>query len=122
MGSDKNYLCIEPAANADPDDVESRLMASDTFDAWSKQYNGTVIVAGYGGSQETALQQLKGVQDDVHRALLLHIYDTAMSGIGWVYERTTDGLVEREEVPGAEQYGIDVVDYVKREYDIDGPR
>lgn len=45
-----------------------------------------------------------------------------MTGHGWVFDRTTNGLVERETVNGGARYGIDVIDYVKREYDIDGPQ
>ena len=122
MGSDRNYLCVEPAEESNADDIESRLTTGDTFDVWSTQYNETVIAVGYDGDHEPALQRLQELEDAVQRAFLLHVYDTVMSSVGWVYERTADGFVEREEITGAERYGIDVVDYVKREYDINGPR
>jgi len=122
MGSDRNFLCVEPVADASLDAVEARLTEGDVFDLWSDQRNDTLVVAGYGGGHEPAAEKLRAVGDDVQRAFLLHVYDTTMSSDGWVYERTADGLAELEQISGEGRYGIGVVDYVKREYDIDGPR
>lgn len=123
MGADKNFLCIEPFAGVDPAALEDRLFDKEPFDEWSDRRDETVIVVGYGDGPESAIAALQTVTDAVERAFLLHVDDTAMVGQGWVYEHDGDGLVERTSVSGAEtRYGIDVVDYVKREFDIDGPR
>lgn len=115
-------LCIEPRAGIDPDTVVSRFTAGGVFDTRSDQIDGTVIVAGDRAEHEPAIEQLWELKSLIERAFLLLVLDGMMSGHGWVYERTTDGLVEREQVNGAQRYGIDVIDYVKREYDIDGPQ
>ena len=123
MGADKNLLCIEPSEGVDPAALEDRLSDAAPFDRWSDYRDGTVVVVGYGGDSDPAVEALHSVEDAVERAFLLHIYDTTMVGRGWVYEHDGDGLRERTAVTGAEtRYGIDVVDYVKREFDIDGPR
>ncbi|MFB6107596.1 MAG: hypothetical protein ABEJ82_01995 [Haloplanus sp.] len=122
MGADRNYLCVEPAADADPDALERRLAAGDAFDAWHDRYDDTVVVAGLDADPDPAVETLHDVAADVERAFLLHVNDTAMRGEGRVYERAGDDLVEREAVSGAERYGVDVVDYVTREYGIHGPR
>ena len=123
MGADKNFLCIEPSRGVDPAALEDRLSDAEPFDQWSECRDGIVIVVGYGQGPGPAVEALHSVADAVERAFLLHIYDTAMVGEGWVYEHDGDGLVERTSVSGAQtRYGIDVVDYVKREFDIDGPR
>lgn len=123
MGADKNILCIEPSADVDPATLEDRLSDREPFGRWSDYRDGTVIVAGYGQDHEPAVEALHSIEDQVERAFLLHIYDISMDSTGWVYEDGEDGLVERISVSGAEtRYGIDVVDYVKRECDIDGPR
>lgn len=123
MGADKNFLCVEPARGVDPAALEDRLSETEALDRWSDYWDGTVIVVGYGPETEPVLEELRAVADDVERAFLLHVHDTAMSGSGWVYEPGEDELVELTSVSGAEtRYGIDVVDYVKREFDINGPR
>lgn len=123
MGSDKDFLCIEPSEGVDPATLENRLSETEPFDQWSDYRDGTVVVVGYGERPDSAVEALHSVADAVDRAFLLHIHDTAMTGQGWIYEHDGDGLVEQTAVSGAEtRYGIDVVDYVKREFDIDGPR
>lgn len=123
MGSDKNFLCIEPSEGVDPAALEERLSDGEPFDEWSDCRDGTVIVVGYGHDSETAVEALHATADAVRRAFLLHINDGVGAGVGWVYEHEGDSLVERTCVGGAKmRYGIDVVDYVKREFGIDGPR
>lgn len=123
MGADKNYLCVEPAAGVDPAALEERLSDAEPFGRWSDRRDGTVVVVGYGGSHDPAVEALRAAAAEVERAFLLHVYDTTMVGTGWVFESAEEGLVERATVSGAEsRYGTDVVDYVKREFDIDGPR
>lgn len=123
MGADKNFLCIEPSEGVDPVALKDRLSNAEPFDRWSDDRDGIAIVVGYGQGPDPAVEALHAVADEVERAFLLHVYDTAMLGEGWVYEHGEDGLVEQATVSGAEtRYGTDVVDYVKREFDIDGPR
>jgi len=123
MGADKNFLCIEPSEGVDPAALKDQLSDAEPFNRWSEYRDGTVIVVGYGQDHDPAVEALHSVADAVERAFLLHIYDTVMIGEGWVYEHDEDGLVERTSISGAEtRYGIDVVDYIKREFDIDGPR
>ncbi len=123
MGSDKNVLCVEPSEGIDPTALEDRLSEAEPFGRRSDYRNGTVIVVGHGREHEPAVDALHSVADEVERAFLLHIYDTVMKADGWVYEHGEDGLIERASVSGAQtRYGTDVVDYVKREFDIDGPR
>ena len=123
MGANKNFLCIEPSEGVDPAALEDRLSDAEPFDRWSDYRDGTVIVVGYGRGPDPAVEALHSVADEVERAFLLHVHDTAMVGNGWVFEHGEVGLVERTAVSGAEtRYGIDVVDYVEREFDIDGPR
>lgn len=123
MGADKNFLCVEPADGIDPAALEKRLSDAEPFDRWSDVRDETVIVVGYGRDHEPAVEALESASDEIARAFLLHIYDTAMVASGWVYESAEDGLIEEASVSGTEtRYGVDVVDYVKREFDIDGPR
>lgn len=123
MGADKNFLCVEPAEDVNPAALEERLSNAESFDQWSDYRDGIVIVVGYGQDRNPVVAALHSVADQVERALLLHIHDTAMVGSGWVYQHGEDGLVEQTSVSGAQtRYGIDVVDYIKREFNINGPR
>lgn len=122
MGSDKNYLSVEPSEDADRETVRTELRGGELFDGWDREYDDTVVVAGYGSDVESAVAELRSVSDWVDRALLIHVYDTVMSGIGWLYENRDGELVEVDQFSGSERYGIDVVDYFTREHGIDGPR
>lgn len=121
MGADKNILCIEPK-NAELDEVESVFNDGEIFDGYIEKYNDTIFLTGYGSKAENAKEFLKENQEVVDRAFLMHIFDTVGTAEGWVYMRKEDELVKIDEVSGGWRYGIDVVDYVKRGYDIDGPR
>lgn len=123
MGADKNFLCVEPAEGVNPTALKERLCDAEPFDQWSEYRDGAVIVVGYGRDRDPVVETLHAVADLVKRAFLLHVHDTAMVGSGWVYTHGEDGLVEQTAVSGAQtRYGIDVVDYIKREFNIDGPR
>ncbi|MCT9097788.1 hypothetical protein [Haloarchaeobius sp. HME9146] len=103
------------------DDLRGRLSDA-VFDERTDRSGESLVVVGVGRDATPAREELMAVAGDVARAFLLHVYDTSMTGVGWVYERADGALEAREKIEGSERYGIDVVDYVKREYDIDGPR
>lgn len=121
MGSDKNYLGVTLADGADTERVRQRLLDGDTFDR-ADEYGEWTVVVGRGSDTESAVDELRAVGDAVERGLVLHVYDTTMTGVGTYYEIEDGDPVEIDACEGAERYGVDVVDYFKREYGVDGLR
>lgn len=123
MGSDRNYLTVEVTAAANVDAVTDALQQDETFDERHSRSNGNVVAVGRSRETDPAVESLHAISEHVSRALLVHVYDTVMSGTGWFYEQQDGELREVETFEGGEpHYGIDVVDYFKREYNFDGAR
>ncbi|ELY81023.1 hypothetical protein [Natrinema gari] len=122
MGTDKQYLSVEPIEGTDRDELLNRLLVGDLYDAREAEHDGCLIVAGNGGDFEAPWEKLAAVGDAIVRAFSLTVIDTTATGIGTLYRCESGELVEVESLEGRDRYGIDVVDYFKREYDIQGPR
>lgn len=123
MGSDREYLGVEPRPGADVDEVEDRLLKETTFDGWADRMNGGVAVANTdyeAGEAEDA--GLDAVAELVERALYVEYAAERDAHVGQFYARP-DGDLEPVETVGGEGFSLRAVtDYVKREYDFDGLR
>ncbi|MCU4798767.1 hypothetical protein OB920_00060 [Halobacteria archaeon HArc-gm2] len=117
MGADKNYVVVETTTGENHDAVRTDLQAAEELDEPEQIHDEYLVVSGLGGIAPVR-NRLHELDDRIERALLVHVYDTAMTTTGWYYEREPSGLVETDEFSIEGSYGAPVFDYFTREYDI----
>lgn len=122
MGSDREYLGVEPRAGADPDELRRRLEGT-AFDGWTDEMNGAVAAANTDHEAGEAVEASLGtVADLVERALYVEYAAERDAHVGQFYERV-DGDLEPVETVGGEGFSLRAItDYCKREHDFDGLR
>ena len=121
MGADKLYAAIDPAPEVDPDELLAALPTGEFF-RWERVRDGVVTLCRYSHDREIVRRMIDAELEKVNQVAMVEIYDTAMSGTGYLYERVGEDLVLVDQTSGDEMYGADVADYLEWRYGIDARR
>ncbi|WP_408960303.1 hypothetical protein [Natrinema sp. 74] len=121
MGANKLYVAIESVSEVDPDELLTALPTGKFF-RWERVRDGVVTLCRHSHDREIVRRMIDAEREKVTQVAMVEIYDTAMTGTGYLYKRVGEDLVLVDQTSGDELYGADVADYLERRYGIDARR